>query len=95
MNNGFGLGRFILLLIFLLIIGAIALAIVRYLAQSHHRPVHADHHRGPVPSPPGPASLAAPSSVDSALEVLRMRYARGEIDEDDFNRRVLVIQGNH
>ena len=93
-SQGNGFFRFILLIIFLLIVGAIALAVVRYLSQGYDGHRHADHHRGPLPTPPV-APPVAPSSVDSALDVLRMRFARGEIDEDDFNRRVSVLQGNH
>lgn len=32
------------------------------------------------------------ASRDSAMAVLRERYARGEIDEDEFNRRRQVLQ---
>ena len=89
-NGGYGFARFILLVIFLLIVGAIALAIARYVSHPHEG--HAHH--GPAAAP-GPPAVAPTSSVDSALDVLRMRFARGEIDEDDFNRRVSVLQGNH
>ena len=90
MNNGDGLARFILLIVFLLIVGAIAFVLVRYVSQSHEG--HAHH--GPAATP-GPPPVTPTTSVDAALDVLRMRFARGEIDEDDFNRRVNVLQGNH
>ena len=89
-SNGGGLARFILLIIFLLMVGAIALAIVRYVSHAHEP----HSHHGPA-APPGPPPIPPTSSLDSALDVLRMRFARGEIDEDDYNRRVSVLQGNH
>ena len=98
MSSGGGFARFVLFMIFLLIVGAIALAIVRYVSQGHDSHRHSDHHRGSVPTPPGPLGpppIAPTPSADSALDVLRMRFARGEIDEDDFNRRVIVLQGSN
>jgi uncharacterized membrane protein len=61
---------------------------IRWLLRAE-RDSHRD--RPAPPPPPGPGELwaghgTAPRAEDP-LEVLRMRYARGEIDDDEFERR--------
>lgn len=40
-----------------------------------------------------PWSFGRESPGDSALDVLRERYARGEIDKDEFEERKRVLEG--
>ena len=47
--------------------------------------------RHPYGAPP--AYPAAPPAGDPALEVLRMRFARGEIDADEYASRVALLHG--
>ncbi len=45
-----------------------------------------------VPPPPGPPP-AAPAPPDQAQRLLDERFARGEIDEDEYRRRREVLRG--
>jgi putative membrane protein len=70
-----GMGAFLfgyLLLAALFLFAVVAGAIL--LVRALWRPDHAAHHGDAVGTP-------------SASDILEERYARGEIDDDDFNRR--------
>ncbi|MBI3750532.1 MAG: SHOCT domain-containing protein [Chloroflexi bacterium] len=47
---------------------------------------------GPPPPPGAPGAGAGPRP-DDPLEILRQRYARGEIDDDEFERRRKTLSG--
>jgi putative membrane protein len=80
-NWGFGLSRVILMILFLLFVGAIAYFVIRHFdhAQTHH-------HAHVFPS------AGSNSSDNAASEVLKMRFAKGEIDEDEFTRRMNLLK---
>ena len=80
-NWGFGISRMIVMFLFLLFIGAIAYFVIRHFdhVQSHH---HAHFF-------PGSSSNSADNA---ASEVLKMRFAKGEIDEDEFTRRMNLLK---
>jgi putative membrane protein len=69
------------MILFLLFIAAIAYLVIRHFdhAQSHHHP------HGVTPS-------GASSTDGAAAEVLKMRFAKGEIDEDEFTRRMAILK---
>jgi putative membrane protein len=67
----------VLLVMFAVLIGVIIWAVLR-ISRSNAAP------QSPALAPP-PAPRAA-SAEDAALTALRMRYARGEIDRDEFVR---------
>jgi len=78
---GFGIARLIIMILFLLFIGAVAYFVIRHFdhAQSHHHT-----HVG---------TSASTTSADSAAsDLLKMRFARGEIDEDEFTRRMTLLK---
>jgi uncharacterized membrane protein len=69
------------MILFLLFIGAIAYFVIRHFdhAQTHH-------HSHAMPS-------ASTSTADSvAADTLKLRFAKGEIDEDEFTRRMAVLK---
>ena len=78
---GFGAGRLIIMILFLLFIGAIAYLVIRHFDRAqtlHHAHVF-------------PASSTG-SADNAASEVLKMRFAKGEIDEDEFTRRMNLLK---
>jgi putative membrane protein len=79
--GGFGLMAlltFILNIAFVVVVVAIAIVGLRWLVRSLNTP---------APGPP------AASSEDSALVVLRERFARGEIDADEYEQRRRTLGG--
>ncbi len=80
--GGFGIGRLIVMILFLLFVAGIAYLVIRHFdhAQSHHHP------HPHVVTPVG-------ASTDSAAaDVLKLRFAKGEIDEDEFTRRMSILK---
>jgi uncharacterized membrane protein len=72
----------VILMMFVVLVGVIIWAVIRITRTDAAK-------RGPAlsgpPPPPAPAPAAA-SAEDAALTALRMRYARGEIDRDEYVR---------
>ncbi len=56
-------------------------ALFRYLA-----------HTGQQPQPPGPSD-AAPNAPKSPEAILAERFARGEIDENEYHTRLATLRG--
>ena len=71
--------HFVLLLIFLVVVAAIAFVILRHFTSEHHG--HAAH-------------TAVPAATDEAIDVLKMRFAKGEIDDEEFTTRLGLLQGS-
>ena len=78
MHDGWWWPGVLMPILFLILIGVGVWAIVRVTA------------RGPVAAGPPPLP---PAGEDPALEELRLRYTRGEIDREDFVRRSRDLGG--
>ena len=87
-DGGFGLFHlawlFVVILVWVGIIAAIVLGI-RWLIRSDRT----NRTGGPTGAPPA----GTPPRPDDPLEILRSRYARGEIDDDEFERRRRALGG--
>jgi uncharacterized membrane protein len=69
-----------------MILFILLLAVVAYLFIRHFDHNQQHHHTHVTPG-------ATSSSADSAAsEVLKMRFAKGEIDEDEFTRRMNLLK---
>jgi putative membrane protein len=81
------LAAFILLVLFVIVIAALALLITLFIRRSRF----AHHFAG------APGAAVTPywrhSSTSDALRILNERFARGEIDADDFRERRDLLQG--
>lgn len=77
------------LLFWLLLVAAIIVVIVVAVRWSHTRTMHGTPPMaGPAPGPtPGPAP-----APDEALEVARLRFAKGEITKEQFDEIVGAIK---
>ncbi|HUZ42411.1 MAG TPA: hypothetical protein VMU68_13590 [Acidimicrobiales bacterium] len=78
---GFGISRLIIMILFLIVIGAIAYFVIRHF---DHAQMHQHSHVN--------AAGGGASSDSAAADVLKMRFAKGEIDEDEFTRRMNTLK---
>jgi putative membrane protein len=80
-NGGSGIARLVIMILFLLFIGAVAYFVIRHFdhAQSHHHSHVA-------------TSTTTTSADAAASDLLKMRFAKGEIDEDEFTRRMSLLK---
>lgn len=84
-GHGFGFG-FLFMLLGLVVLIALIVGVVRWLSgpsstQQHH-----------LPHNPG---LDRQARRDEVLHILEKRFARGEIDEEEFRKRRQVILEDH
>jgi putative membrane protein len=93
-HDGLGLGAILVWLIavlaFFLFWGLVIAALVlgvRWLLR-------AERQGGAPPAEPGPPPAAAgPGTPPDPLAILRERYARGEIDDEEYERRRRTLSG--
>ena len=76
---GNGIGMFVLMIAFWLLIAAAIIFVVRHWSHAHPQ-----HHAHAMPS----------STGDSPVDILKMRFAKGEVDEDEFTKRLKLLQGD-
>jgi putative membrane protein len=74
--------RLLLFVLFVLLVVAVVWLVVR---EVRHRRVE--------PAAAAPGVLGTPPATDTALEQLRLRYARSEIDRDDYMQRLRDLGG--
>jgi len=74
-----------LALVFFVLVGAVVATGVWLLVRGSHRPAPFPY-AGHLAAPPAPPS-------DPALDTLRLRFARGEIDADEYASRAALLSG--
>jgi putative membrane protein len=83
-------------LLFWALLAMIIFAIVRSFARSGQRPFGPrpgyPGPPGPYPPGPGPGPGAGPGQPTPPEQILAERFARGEIDEDEFHQRMTVLR---
>ena len=80
MGGGWGIGGMIMMIFFWAVIIVGAVLIIRYFTTGH----------GGVSSGQGAGSIAPGRDP---LEILRERYAKGEIDTEEFEQRKRTLEG--
>ena len=76
-NQGMGGGSWALMIIGMLVFGAIL--VVGLVALSRHN--HEGHH-----------AVATPLASDTAISILKERFARGELTEEEYSRRLAILK---
>lgn len=85
---GFGFGGWLALVgCVLLVVGAIVL-----IAWAVGKVTHSAETAAPLQTPALPMPTAAPRTGSDALEVLRVRFAQGEITADEFTAATQVLE---
>ena len=79
--GGLGIVRFIFMIGFVLLLAIVAYLLIRHFDRNQQ------HHHSHVVSTP-----SSTSADNAASEVLKMRFAKGEIDEDEFTRRMNLLK---
>jgi putative membrane protein len=87
-SGGWGWGAW-LAMILLMILFWSAIAAIAVMFFRHARPGYAGSPAAVPPSTTGPT----PGGPDAALRVLEDRFARGEIDAEEFTKRRDLLQG--
>jgi putative membrane protein len=92
-NQGFDSGHpwvmLLVMIVFWTLLVLALLAVVRHWSHDHHLHPHPYLDHRDVTHREGP-----PSVGESPVDILKVRFAKGEIDEDEFARRLALLQGN-
>jgi len=83
---GFNWPGLVSLILFWALVVVAIVALVRYLRGRQHWPGQ------PGYLPPGPGPYQPPG-MGTPEQILAERYARGEIDDEEFQRRMAVLRG--
>ena len=81
------LGAFVILVLFVIFVAALALLVTLFIRRSRFA------HRFATGPGPGMSPRWQSSPAFDALRILNERFARGEIDADDYRERRDLLQG--
>lgn len=82
-GSGSGIAMFVLMIFFWTLVAGAILYFVRH--SSHSHTLQHSH------LPHGPSVATG----DSPVEILKMRFAKGDIDEEEFTKRLKHLEGNN
>jgi len=97
MRFGFDGGLGLVALVWVVVVVAFWALVIAGLFFGVRWLIRADRNsRNPGPPPAAGTPPAAPGGLrpDDPLEILRQRYARGEIDDEEFERRRRTLTGS-
>lgn len=78
------------IVMFIVFWAAVAVVILLLVQHFRHSPRHL-HEYGPGH---GPGPVAAPSEARAAIGILQERFAKGEVSEEEYTRRLTLLKGN-
>ncbi|MDE3031312.1 MAG: SHOCT domain-containing protein [Acidobacteriota bacterium] len=88
-GNGPGLFGLLLMIAFWAAIALVILVVVRNWRHGpHHLHDHAYGHGPAMGADPRPT----PTTADPAIDLLKERFARGEVSEEEFTRRLTLLK---
>ncbi len=77
-NQGWGGGGWLAMIVMMILFWGFLIAAVIFIIRHFNQPHHITH---------------TPVASDTAVETLKMRFAKGEMDEDEFLRRLRLLKG--
>ncbi len=86
-GHGFGLFGILLMIVF----WAVVVLLVFTLLRSYRRGPHHLHDHGHGHGP-GPAPLDTQTNINPAIDILKERFAKGEVSEEEFTRRLVLLK---
>ena len=86
-GHGFGFFGILLMIVF----WAVVVLLVFTLVRNYHRGPHHSHDHGHGPDH-GPGPSDAHTSMNPAIDILKERFAKGEVSEEEFTRRLVLLK---
>lgn len=90
-GHGLGLFAIFLMIVFWAVVALLVLTLIRnYRRGPHH--LH-DHGHGSGHGPGhGPGPSDASTNMNPAIDILKERFAKGEVSEEEFTRRLVLLK---